>query len=96
MPYHSSKLFTYDHETNSFTAWVSELGTSPFGPVFNDAIDVGCSIVSDKTGKIADFFVNNTEKDAEGDTLAWHLLPTNATKQLFPLLRNSSVTVFNT
>ena len=95
MPYLSSKLFDYDHETNTFSAWVSELGKNPFGPVFNDAVDLGCSIVSDKTGKIADFFITLTEKDREHDIVAWHLKPTPDTTKLFPLLKDTKVVIFN-
>lgn len=95
MPYHSSKLFSYDHDTNTFTVWVSELGRTPFGPIFNDAIDDGFSIVSAKTGLAPDFYVVLSEKDGEHELVAWHLEPTADTVRLFPLLKNTKVVVFN-
>lgn len=95
MPYLSSKLFDYDHETNTFSAWVSELGPQPFGPIFNDAIDDGCSIVSDKTGSIADFYISHKEIDDEHELIAWHLAPTRDTIRSFPLLKDTKVVIFN-
>lgn len=95
MPYLSSKLFDYDHETNTFSAWMSELGPQPFHPVFNDAADVGVSIVSSKTAAIADFYISLTEKDVEHDIVAWHLIPTPDTIKLFPLLKDTKVVIFN-
>ncbi len=95
MPYLSSKLFDYDHDTNTFTAWVAELGKNPFGRMFGDSCDMGCSIVSDKTGAIADFYITLEEKDDEHDVIAWHLKPTSDTVRLFPLLKDTKVVIFN-
>ncbi len=95
MPYLSSKLFDYDHDTNTFTAWVSELGPQPFGPVFNDSIVDGISIVSSKTAAIADFYITEKEMDREHDLVAWHLKPTPDTLKMFPLLKDTRVVVFN-
>lgn len=95
MLYHYSNLFDYDHETNTFTAWISELGPQPFTRVFSDACDLGCSIVSAKTGEVATFYISLTEKDREHDIIAWHLKPTLDTIKLFPLLKDTKVVIFN-
>ena len=95
MAHISSKLFDYDHDTNTFSAWVSELGPQPFHQIFEDAADVGVSIVSSKTAEIADFFISITEKDAEQDIVAWHLKPTPITIQKLPLLKDATVVIFN-
>ena len=95
MAHISSKLFDYDHDTNTFTAWVSELGPRPFHQIFEDACDQGCSIVSSKTAQIADFYVSLEEHDAEHDIIAWHLKPTTATVKKLPLLKDATVVIFN-
>lgn len=95
MPYLSSKLFDYDRATDTFYAEVSELGPQPFGSVFNDAIDSGFSMVSAKTAAIADFYIYNTNRDADSDVTHWLLKPTRDTIQLFPSLRNTTAVVWN-
>jgi hypothetical protein len=95
MSHLSSKLFNYDHETNTFTAWASELGPQPFRQIFDDACDEGCSIVSVISGQIADFYVTLEEKDAERNVTAWHLDPTAATVRRLPLTKDAKIVIFN-
>lgn len=92
---HLSQQFDYDHDTNTFTAWASELGSRMFGQVFEGACDVGLSIVSGKTGSEAVFYIAETEKDDDNDISAWRLKPTDATVRQFPLLKDTTVIVFN-
>lgn len=92
---HLSGQFSFDHDTNTFTAWASELGSRMFGQVFEDACDVGLTIVSCKTGSMASFYIVETEKDDEHDIHAWRLKPTDATVRQFPLLKDTTVIVFN-
>lgn len=95
MSHLSSKLFNYDHETNTFTAWMSEIGPRPFRPIFNDSIDLGCSITSTKTGTVADFYITLEERDVDHDIVAWHLKPTPDTKRLLPLIKDAKLVIFN-
>lgn len=95
MPYLSSKLFDYNRTTATFTAEVSGLGPRPFGPVFNDAIDDGFSLVSAKTGNVADFYIYRAERDRESEITHWVLKPTSDTIRLFPHLKDTTVVVFN-
>lgn len=100
VPRHSSKKFSYDSDTNAFTAWASTLDEGMkkhmFGRIFNDACDEGMYIVSDKTGAEAGFAVDREERNDDNDITSWVLKPTDETKRKFPLLKNATVTIFNT
>lgn len=100
IPRHSSKKFSYDSDTNSFTAWASELDvgmTKPmFGRIFPDACDEGLYIVSAITGDEAGFAVYRASRNIDDDITSWLLTPTDETKRKFPLLKNATVTIFNT
>jgi hypothetical protein len=95
MPVESSR-FTWSKGTGNFVAEASELGLRPgqgFGRVYDDACDEGLTLVSSKyPGKEIVFVVNEVERDREGDTLCWKLIPANLAE------RNRvkfGVTVFN-
>lgn len=92
---HLSQQFDYDHDTNTFTAWASELGSRMFGQLFEDACDVGLTIVSGRTGSISSFYISEEQRDDDNDISAWYLKPTNETVKRFPLLKDATVVVFN-
>lgn len=92
---HPSKKFNYDHDTNAFTAWASDLGPHMFDRIYDDACDIGLSIVSHKTGAVSTFYVDKEERN-DGDIMAWHLKPTEGTVRRHPLLKDTTVIVFNT
>lgn len=100
VPRHSSKKFSYDRDTNTFSAWASSLDEGMtkhmFGRIFPDSCDEGLYIVSDKTGAEAGFAVDKEERNDDNDVAFWVLLPTAETRRKFPLLKDAKVTIFNT
>lgn len=92
---HNSDRFTYDKKTNTFSAFVSDLGPKPFGRLYSDACDEGIVILAAKTLNMASFYVVHEERDGEGDLVAWHLLPTTETVRTYPALTTSKVVIFN-
>lgn len=64
-----SKLFSF--KDNTFSAFASDLpkNWNP-GQVYDDACDVGFTIISARTGKPAVFALTKTVTD-DGDTLSW-------------------------
>lgn len=92
---HFSAQFTYDHDTNTFTGWASELGSRLFAPVYEDAADLGLTIVSGKTGSGATYYIAEEERDDDNDISLWKLMPTPETIRRLPLLKDTTVIVFN-
>jgi hypothetical protein len=46
-----------------------------FGRVYNDACDVGLTIVSQRTGRKVVYAISHTQRDIEGDLMWWDLTP---------------------
>lgn len=92
---HLSSQFEYDHDTNTFTAWASELGSYTFKRLYGDACDYGFDIVSCKTGAVSTFYVTEEDRDDDNDVTAWRMKPTAETIRKHPLLKDASVIVFN-
>lgn len=69
----SSKDFSF--KKNMFSAEASEIGRKimNLGRVYDDAADLGFTIISEKTGKGAVFAVSHVLED-EGDVLAWEFV----------------------
>lgn len=67
----SSDKFSFSK--NCFAAEVSSLGNFNLERVYDDACDVGFSIVSAKTGNLVVFAQNGyiRDEDGEGDLIAW-------------------------
>ncbi len=85
-PYSLSK-FSYDKETGVLATEASTLQLTRFEQIYDDACDVGISIISHKTGNVETFYLNDTHY--VGDDLAhWTLKPVNSKKNL-------SVIIFN-
>ena len=92
----ASSKFTWSKGTQSFIAEASDLGyragQSPFGQVYDDAIDEGLTLVSSKyPGKEIVFVVDKTDI-RDGDILAWHLIPANLAERKTVKF---GVTIFN-
>jgi hypothetical protein len=86
-PLHSSK-FTFSK--NTFISELSDLGPSArFERVYDDACDIGFSIVSEKTGNHAVFALNRYETDGENDLIAIHF------SCVTPGLKNLKAVLFN-
>lgn len=88
----SSSLFSF--KDDKFVAEVSELGKTlnfrsfQFGRVFDDACDIGFTIVSEKTGKHAVFAMTNRLYDTE-ELQAWEFVCVT------PGLQYLKATIFN-
>lgn len=64
----SSGQFAYDPQTQTFSAEMSDL--NGLGRVFDDAADLGFTIVSASTGRSVVFALKNQRRDAEGELLS--------------------------
>lgn len=72
----STRQFSFDQTTQTFTAEVSDLGRDfRFGRVYDDACDAGLTLVSARSGSQIVFCVEHEERDSEGDLLYWVLRP---------------------
>jgi hypothetical protein len=69
--------------------WTAEISsTHGFGQVYDDACDVGLTIISAKTGAERVFVASAPQYDAEGDILSWELLPADG-------IQNARILIFN-
>lgn len=72
----STSRFTYDPASRKFVAEASDLGRGePFGRVYDDACDVGLTLVSATTGRSIVFAVARENRDREGEVVSWDLVP---------------------
>jgi hypothetical protein len=65
----STRQFTYDAPTKNFAAELSDM--NGLGRVYDDACDVGFTMVSARTGRQVVFVLAEEKRDGEGDTLLW-------------------------
>lgn len=65
-----------------------------FGPIYGDAADLGCVLVSPRTGAAAVWFVAGTVR-RDGEVLYWTLHPTTETVRRCGALRGVEVVVYN-
>lgn len=92
----SSKQFSYSGATREFCAFISDFGPNfRFKQVYDDAVDEGLSIVSQRTGHTVDFVVTNVIRDREGDVSGWKLEPTTKSIRQHPSARGVVAIVFN-
>jgi hypothetical protein len=72
-----SKYFTYNAQERLFIAEMSDLDNGgrrePFGRVYDDACDIGMTIVSHRTGAAVVFYLKEEKRDGEGDMMYWEL-----------------------
>lgn len=84
---YSVKLFTHDAKTKTFTAFISDV-------FVRGEFVLPLVLVSDM-GSEATFFLMETEKDEEGDTLCWHFEPSPESVEANPRLAGYSLKLFN-
>ena len=78
----SSDLFRYQGRERQFVTQISDLGPNfTFGRVYDDAMDVGLTLISARTGDELVFAMVEEQKDAEGDLVAWRLVPADRKKR---------------
>ncbi len=72
----SSKPFTISpRDPNHWVAEISDLGPNfQFERVYDDACDVGFTLISSKTGKGVVFALEAEERNRDGDILMWHFV----------------------
>ena len=94
----SSDSFDYDPATKCFTAEISDLAavcnTFVFHWVYDDAMDLGLSIVSSRTGAEI-IYAAEVDIDDEGDVMQWTLYPTPESIQQHPSCLGTTVVVYN-
>ena len=72
----STDRFSFDLNDRVFTAELSDLGRDfRFGRVYDDACDVGLTLVSTRTGRRVVFAIENEIRDREGELLWIDLRP---------------------
>lgn len=87
--------FTWDAHRRTFSAEASDLQLNQFDRLYDDACDVGLAIGNPDTGRVATFYLAETDTDGEGDIRFWRLLPTAEALRLAPGLRGARVIIFN-
>ncbi len=93
-PQVSSTLFGWDAKRKEFTVEASELGENGIGQIYDDACDVGFTMVSARTGKMATFYVISSER-CQGEVTGWTMKATVETLRKQPQLEGVIVRVFN-
>ena len=73
----STERFNYNAASNTFSAEMSDLTGLHMTRVYDDACDVGYTLVSVKTGREIVFAVEHEERDGEGELLWIDLRPAN-------------------
>lgn len=81
----STDRFTYIAARNEFVADASDL--PQLARVFDDACDVGLTLVSAKTGREVVFAVKHEERDREGDLLWLELGPATTHRHFYGTVR---------
>jgi hypothetical protein len=67
---YSSKSFTWNKETQTFSAEISDV-PAVLRQMFNDSMDLGFAMQSAKTGNVVYFTLATAERDREGDMACW-------------------------
>lgn len=95
MVYHSSNAFSFDWAFQLFVTEASSLKNPFYGSIYNDAADVGFGLVSEKTGELAVFYLDEKHQNREGEVLYWSFKPTTETIKKFPQLARVKAIVYN-
>jgi hypothetical protein len=91
-----STKFTFNSAKRTFFAEASDLnGHELYRQIYDDAIDVGFAIRSDRTGQVMRFYVASTHKDREGDITHWTFKIIDEDARRSPALKDLSVVIFN-
>ncbi len=96
----STSKFSYNPKNRGFVAEASDLCSMDqelFHQVYPDSCDPGITLISEKTGKHADYFLYRTEisDNEDRELLYWTLHPTSETVRKLPALCGTYVTIFN-
>jgi hypothetical protein len=93
----NANRFLYNKETKTFSADVSDIGTSVFEQIYSDAADEGLTLWSEKSGLEATYYLDhvNYSDDTDHELVSWELKPTTETIRKHPQLRDTMVLIFN-
>lgn len=76
--YVSTKQFSYDKASKTFTTCISDLGKNfDTIQIYPDACDEGFIMVSDKTGREEKFAKNSDITNREGEVMGWTFIGLN-------------------
>lgn len=91
--------FTRNAEEKYFSAEASSLGfragMEPFGPLYDDACDVGITLDNPETGNRTHWYLQSPETDADNDVVQWTFKPTHETLRAHPKLAGWYLTIWN-
>lgn len=91
-----SDKFTYDRTTRTFSAEASDFPNhAPFQRLYDDAVDVGFTMKSTKTGAEVVYTMEQVHRDGEGETTHWTFVPTRESYNRHREAVNTKVVVFN-
>ena len=89
---YSSRNFTFLKDSKIFVGEISEV-REVLRQLWNDSMDLGFGIRSEKTGAVVFFTLVNTKRDEDGDILQWEFDVFNP-RQL-PNLNGLTATILN-
>jgi hypothetical protein len=95
----SSAKFTYSKKSKSFVADMSEIshgGYNPLGRLYDDEGTQGFVMISHKTHATVEFFLDHTEREADGDIRFWLFKPTQQAVEYNSDLKGVKVMIVNT
>jgi len=94
----NTNKFFWSPASGLFSQDVSSLTRGPtenvFHRLYEDACDQGITLISDKTGQEAVYFVDSVDEEY-GEIQGWNLLPTPETVRKLPRLKNTRVLIGN-
>lgn len=88
-PATATRQLSYDPKLNQYVGEVSD--TNGFGRVYDDACDIGMTLVNLRTGREVVFSVDR-EDYRDGELVSWTLVPAG---RVAGLLRDCTVLLFN-
>ena len=92
----SSEYFTFNKDTKTFSCDISDLnGKLRWCALYDDAADIGFSMMSESSGKVATFSLINEVTDKDGDVHYWEFHPIHESIEENPMLKDVKVFVFN-
>lgn len=95
----NSRSFGYSTMTRTFHAEIAELEHArldAFDQLWADEGTKGFVMVSAKTGEEVPFVLDHTEREADGDTMAWRFVPHWHAVSRNQELRGVSAIIYNT
>lgn len=93
MAYIRTELLSYNKDSKTFIGEASDFpNVKDFHRIYPDACDVGVTLVSHKTGKEADFVLNEQPADDEGK---WEFEISHVSAKKHPGLKGAKLIIIN-